>query len=533
MNQTKFKTKFVIVVTCLMSTVFILAGVFYISAGIFSYHLERSRLAQNVLSSYLAVSTHSYRKLNATSKIFDIDRVDDIQARRLNEQSLRDAIDKIRAGVVSEITHVYDENEAVELDLVAELERTTDRIIEGSASIRQFIKEGRRDEALNELVILRSDAVSGHFNDLINKALEEQYREVLETETEARELGEKIRALLPLSIVLILVPSLLITIVLSRRLSRSVEEINNATKAFTLGDLEYRTDLLFEREFSDLGHALNKMAEELLMRRQAAAHSHEKLESQVSARTLELESLNTRLENLDRRRRQLLADISHELRTPLTVIQGESEMALRGGPKTEEVYRDALMRVREQTMHTARLIDDLLFVARAEEGKARIEKKDVIVADVLRSVCRDLQSVATSKQIEIKESYADQNIVVFGDSGRLRQVFTVLLENAIRYSHTAGVVMIELSLSINKNTAEITFTDTGIGLTEEESEQAFMRFYRGNNAERYATGTGLGLPVAKAIVEAHNGEISITGKIGEGAQATVRLPVDSQTRAIT
>ncbi len=516
-----------------MSTVFILGGMFYISAELFSYHLERSRLAQNVLSSYLAVSTHSYRKLNATSKIFDVDTVDDIQARRLSEKSLRDAIDKIRAGVVSEITHVYDENETVELELVAELERSVDRIIEGSASIRQFIEEGRRDKALDELVILRSDAVSGHFNDLINKALEEQYREVLETETEARELGEKIRTLLPVSIVLILVPGLVITIVLSRRLTSSVEVINKATQAFTSGDLAHRTELLFEREFSELGHALNQMAEELLAHRQAADHSQEILESQVTARTLELESMNRRLESLDRHRRQLLADISHELRTPLTVIQGESELALRGGSKTEEVYRDALKRVREQTMHTARLIDDLLFVARAEEGKARIEKKSVIVADVLRSVCRELQSLAIGKNIQIKESYADQGIAVPGDSGRLRQVFTVLLDNAIRYSHAAGVVKIELSLSIDKDIAEITFTDQGIGLTGEEVQQAFLRFYRGNNAERHAKGTGLGLPVAKAIVEAHNGEISITGKIGEGAQTVVRLPVDDQVGTST
>lgn len=267
------------------------------------------------------------------------------------------------------------------------------------------------------------------------------------------------------------------------------------------------------------------MAEELLLRRQAAENSQVSLESQVRARTLELESLNKQLESHDRTRRQLLADISHELRTPLTVIQGESEMALRGGAKSTEEYRDALTRVREQTLHTARLVDDVLFVARAEEGKARIDKQPVVLAEVLSSVCRDFQTVAAGKDIEINDSYTDKNAVVVVDKGRLRQVFSVLLDNAIRYSHVGDSIQVDMSLSADDEKVEITVTDQGIGLSEKEAQQAFYRFYRGDNAERYAEGTGLGLPVAKAIVDAHNGEIFLSGDSGKGARATVRIPV--------
>jgi len=331
--------------------------------------------------------------------------------------------------------------------------------------------------------------------------------------------------LLPIAIGLILIPGLLVTLLVSTRLTRSVGALNQAAKAYTSGDLEFRTELLFEREFADLGHTLNQMAEELLLRRQAAENSQVSLESQVRARTLELESLNKQLESHDRTRRQLLADISHELRTPLTVIQGESEMALRGGAKSTEEYRDALTRVREQTLHTARLVDDVLFVARAEEGKARIDKQPVVLAEVLSSVCRDFQTVAAGKDIEINDSYTDKNAVVVVDKGRLRQVFSVLLDNAIRYSHVGDGIQVDMSLSADDEKVEITVTDQGIGLSEKEAQQAFYRFYRGDNAERYAEGTGLGLPVAKAIVDAHNGEIFLSGDSGKGARATVRIPV--------
>jgi signal transduction histidine kinase len=105
-------------------------------------------------------------------------------------------------------------------------------------------------------------------------------------------------------------------------------------------------------------------------------------------------------------------------------------------------------------------------------------------------------------------------------------VFAILMDNALRYSNPGGRVEIQV-LRTNEN-VEITFTDTGIGLSEEHSELVFERFYRAPNAEAQAPGTGLGLPVAKAIVEAHNGTISLKGKLGEGATATVTLPVGSQ-----
>jgi two-component system sensor histidine kinase BaeS len=117
-----------------------------------------------------------------------------------------------------------------------------------------------------------------------------------------------------------------------------------------------------------------------------------------------------------------------------------------------------------------------------------------------------------------------------GDDGRLRQVFSILIDNALRYSNAGGKV--EVRLKRQGLEIVVTVRDSGIGLTVEEARQAFQRFYRGGQAQGHARGTGLGLPVAKAIVEAHKGRIALEGKPGEGALATVVLPAEDKLKAV-
>ena len=120
--------------------------------------------------------------------------------------------------------------------------------------------------------------------------------------------------------------------------------------------------------------------------------------------------------------------------------------------------------------------------------------------------------------------------VVMGDDGRLRQVFSILIDNALRYSNAQGQV--EVDLTRQNNEIVVTVRDSGIGLTKEEEKQAFQRFFRGGKAQGHARGTGLGLPVAKAIVEAHDGRISLERDQGGGALATVVLPAEGKLKAV-
>jgi signal transduction histidine kinase len=123
-----------------------------------------------------------------------------------------------------------------------------------------------------------------------------------------------------------------------------------------------------------------------------------------------------------------------------------------------------------------------------------------------------------------------KEVTVMGDDGRLRQVFSILIDNALRYSSRNGSVTVSLGVSGKEIVVRV--RDTGIGLTAEEVRQAFQRFFRGGKAQSHARGTGLGLPVAKAIVEAHKGRITLEGKPGEGALASVFLPAEAKLRAV-
>jgi two-component system OmpR family sensor kinase len=287
---------------------------------------------------------------------------------------------------------------------------------------------------------------------------------------------------------------------------------------------------LHEREFEQLGAAFNTMAKQLADHRAGMRDSNIRLEAIVEERTRALKSSNEILELVDENRRKLLADISHEFRTPLTVIRGESEIALRGKIKTKAEYQETLARIIEQADQTTRLVDDLLFIARADAGEPRLKIRPLSVGSILSSVCADFQAKAEQSLVEIKHVISDEKVVVMGDAGRLRQVFSILIDNALRYSSKNGSITVGLESSDRE--VFVTVQDTGIGLTEEETLQAFERFFRGGKAQGYASGTGLGLPVAKAIVEAHKGRITLEGKPNEGALATVVLPTEKKMKAV-
>ncbi len=516
--------------TGLVAVLIVICAAFYVIVQKYSYQLESSALAYRVLTSYQAVSDHTYRKFNAMSTIVAQGTIEDLQARYANKQFLRDALARARQDIAAELAHI-DEPESVELNHLVKIERLSDRIILGSQAIQEALQNGDRGKALDELNAMRSDKVAGEFNRLIDVALAEERQQVLEAELATDDLREFVNRALPVLLVVGLFIGCLLIYITSKGLTRSITILEKAASVYTSGNFGHRIESLPEKEFEELGHALNRMAEELSLRRDSDKQSQQRLETLVDRHTRALRQTNTQLEKSALDRKRLLADISHELRTPLTIIQGESELALRGDTKAADEYEQALTRIREQSIHTVRLIEDLLFVARAEEGHAALDRRSVAIATLLKDVTRDFFSIAEARKVTIAESYQEEQAVVFVDAGRIKQVISILLDNAISYSNEAGTVTV--SLRIDQDRVVLTVEDRGIGLTEEEAEQVFTRFYRGDSAKRHTQGSGLGLPVAKAIVEAHEGSISLRGKPEQGTLAEVILPIERELRAVT
>jgi len=300
-------------------------------------------------------------------------------------------------------------------------------------------------------------------------------------------------------------------------------ELLRVTRVLAEGDLSHRIAISVRDEFADLGQSFNHMAADLQAHQKALEDAHANLEAVVAERTEELRRANESLRKIDETRRAFFADISHELRTPLTVIRGEGEITLRGRNKKVLEYKHSIARIVEQAKHLSLLVNDLLFIARQGAGAARLNLQPVDLGDLIEKVCGDAKVIAHPKAVDISYSDGSSADFVRGDPARLRQLFMVLLDNAVRYSKTKGKVEVDIERAGDE--LRVSVSDRGIGIAPEELDGVFERFRRGGNANTHnEEGLGLGLPVAKAIVEAHKGRIQMDSRLGEGTTVTVALP---------
>lgn len=235
-------------------------------------------------------------------------------------------------------------------------------------------------------------------------------------------------------------------------------------------------------------------------------------------------SFNATLERLEQSflmQRQFLADASHELRTPTSVIKSYCEVTLKQERKVEE-YQSALKVINEVVTKISFLIDKILEVSRLDSQMVmRPEKLDIM--DVLKDVYHLMLPLAEKNGITIA-LHGELKTVVNGDRERLVEMFTNIVDNAIKYNQAGGRVDIELCL-INKKDASISIADTGIGMPQEEVDRIFERFYRIDTSRGEIAGSGLGLSIAKAIAEAHHGRIIVQSEIGTGSIFKIYIPL--------
>ncbi|NND44616.1 MAG: HAMP domain-containing histidine kinase [Xanthomonadales bacterium] len=528
--RTRFSRKLHVAFGTLLMITLGLAWYFYDSVKWYEHDVQRIALANHVLQGYQNLSKLTFQELNDLGdRVFRGD-VEAPEQARLRDAALRNAVSRVRQGITAEVAFDSSAAEGAELESLVNIERVVEEIIRSRSAIYEALAEGRQEDAQNELSRLRSAGVSGYFAALVENALSDQRREVRESEQDSIALARYITKVLPVIVLILVLITMGVLILFSRSLSRSVGALHDGVRAFTAGNLSHRIPELSEREFWRLGEAFNTMAREVSDHRSRLHDANVTLEAKIEERTRALQASNRKLADVDINRRKLLADISHEFRTPLTVIRGESEIALRAKSRNKEEYRESFQRIMDQADHTTRLVDDLLFIARVDAGEPRLDLRSVAISGTLEAVCEEFKARAQQKDITIEQRGTDVDCLVLGDAGRLRQVFAILLDNALRYSNAGGTV--EVDLALDESEVRVRFRDHGIGLTPDEAEQAFERFFRGAQAEEHAPGTGLGLPVAKAIVEAHKGSISLEGEPGEGATAIVTLPAESRLRVV-
>jgi len=313
----------------------------------------------------------------------------------------------------------------------------------------------------------------------------------------------------------------------ARALRRPLLGLTEGAAALRAGQLSHRITLDGSDEFSDVARSMNAMAEELADHRRREAEARSALEEEVASRTAELSTALQSLREAEVRRRQLFADISHELRTPTTAIRGEAQVTLRAMDNTVDDYRESLRRIEDAARQLGRTIDDLLTMARSDIETMSLRRVSLNLADVLDEVVSQGEAIARSAHVTLTHDPWPEELIMLGDADRLRQLLLTLVDNAIRYSREGQTVRLQARRSDGDiSRVDVLVCDQGIGIAQEELPKVFERSHRAPNAKRHRSdGSGLGLPIARALARGHGGEITLRSKVDLGTVATVTLPL--------
>ena len=343
---------------------------------------------------------------------------------------------------------------------------------------------------------------------------------------DARTLSQRLTAISLTAVAL----ALAFVAVLYRSVTRPtlarIEEIRRAAGAVGSGALATRLSVETRDELGLLVANFNRMAARLARREGRLAADRAALEDTVQARTADLRAANERLEMVDRSRRRFFADVSHELRTPLTVILGECDLAQRSAERAGGRAVDhgpVFATIRKRAQRLKRRVEDLLRVARSESGQIELDRRSVSAVAVLGDAVDSAGSEAARRRVELSLEPGDRDIEISADPEWLRQVVESLIDNALR--HATGLTRIVVSLSgrgtAQGSRARIVIEDDGPGFPE-ESEGLFERFRR--EARPGEAGFGIGLALARWVVERHDGAISLGRAEHGGARVVLDLP---------
>jgi signal transduction histidine kinase len=286
--------------------------------------------------------------------------------------------------------------------------------------------------------------------------------------------------------------SIIIAVVLARSVYIPIRRVTNAAEEIARGNYEQQVPVAGPIEVKGLAESFNQMSKQV-------KHSQQML-------------------------RDFVADVSHELRSPLTSIKGFAQAMVDGTAKGKEAQLKAATVIEDESKRMMRLVEELLEFSRLESGQVTMVKEPVDLKELLQQ-CHEIFSMhAEEKGIKLKAEIEPLPSVT-GDIDRLEQVFSNLLDNALKHTPSGGDVSI-IAHYPNSNFAEISITDTGPGIPAEQMRHVFERFYRADPKAGKA-GAGLGLAIARQIVMAHGGDITAKSILGKGTEFVVRLPVRS------
>jgi two-component system, OmpR family, phosphate regulon sensor histidine kinase PhoR len=307
---------------------------------------------------------------------------------------------------------------------------------------------------------------------------------------------ERKAILIPGSIFLIVVVA--VGFIIAKRLISPIARIEAIAQEIRQGNISKRITLSANDELSKLAVNLNSMLD--------------KLQADIA-----------QLKKLERFRSEFLGNVTHELRTPIFAIQGLIETLLHGALDDPKVNKDFLEKALRNTDRLNVLLADLIDISRIESGEMKLSFRYFDLRSFLAATVNELSSAAEQKKIALQlEGQAKDEVEVYGDRDRLRQVMINLVDNAIKYSESGSTIVI--STLEKEDHVEVSVADSGIGIPEEHLPRIFERFYRvDKDRSREVGGTGLGLAIVKHILEAHHSSITVKSEVGKGSNFTFNV----------
>jgi len=329
--------------------------------------------------------------------------------------------------------------------------------------------------------------------------------------------------------------SLLVLLYLSLNfyMVKPVAKLARTTQAVARGDFNHKVDIRSKDELGELGRSVNLMTESLAIQSKQLQNQVAELEivnKDLQERERELQLTNKQLKTANRLKSQFLATMSHELRTPLNSIIGFSELL------EDETYGSLNSKQRKyvgnivaSSKHLLQLINDVLDLAKVESGTIEIHPEALVLPEAIASVKSVVEPLAIKKDISLSINIDNDVKQVWADPARFKQILYNLLSNAIKFTPSGGKVSIEAVH--NNGAAEISVTDTGIGISQGDQQRIFSEFLQveGSYARKYE-GTGLGLALTKKLVELHGGKIWVQSTPGKGSRFTFTIPEHPWTK---
>jgi signal transduction histidine kinase len=283
--------------------------------------------------------------------------------------------------------------------------------------------------------------------------------------------------------------ALVLARLLARGMTQPLRDMAAAARRMERGDYDVRVQTASRDEVGRLAAAFNRMSSEL--------------------------------ENLERSRRDLVANVSHELKTPITAIRAHIENLLDGVERPDPQVLGIML---TQTERLGRLVEQLLDLSRLESGEVPLHRVDVALAPLVTRVVSEIEVASPGRRVRIAPEVPTDLPSIDADPERVHQVLFNLVDNAVRFTPDGGKVIV--SAARRDGSIEIRVADTGSGISSEHLPRLFERFYRADTARsREDGGTGIGLAIARSVVEAHGGHISAQSRVGEGSVFTFDLPV--------